>query len=196
MRLSGRGSPDSLTDGSGGSPCHSHHHGGGVSTRTASLPHFAPLRATWMGIIPNLWASSSTYLASRPRFLGRDTRYPGVGVIPVVLVGVPLAHSRCRSGADSVGLPAPARDLPVTIARRRPNALSAIAPMPTVPTVRPPVPEIGTPVPLGDAPAPESITPVGRLRRCTFRRIDQVTALPGRPGRSEYEVMCLSLIHI
>ena len=63
--------------------------------------------------------------------------------------------------------------------------------MPTVPTVRPPVPEIGTPVPLGDAPAPESITPVGRLRRCTFRRIDQVTALPGRPGRSEYEVMCL-----
>ena len=79
----------------------------------------------------------------------------------------------------------------MTIARRRPNAISAIAPMPTAPTVRPPLPELGTPVPLGDAPAPESVTPVGRLRRCTFRRIDRVSALPGRPGHSQYEVMCL-----
>jgi hypothetical protein len=32
---------------------------------------------------------------------------------------------------------------------------------------------------------------VGRLRRCTFRRIDRVAALPGRSRRSDYEVMCL-----
>ena len=79
----------------------------------------------------------------------------------------------------------------MTIARRRPGALDAIAPMPTTPVVRPPVPEVGVPVPLGDAPAPESVTPVGRLRRCTFRRIDQVSALPGRTQRTSYEVMCL-----
>jgi len=80
----------------------------------------------------------------------------------------------------------------VTIARRRPTTLEAIAaPVPTAPPVRPPVPELGVPVPLGDAPAPELVTPVGRLRRCTFRRIDRVTALPGRPERSSYEVMCL-----
>jgi hypothetical protein len=79
----------------------------------------------------------------------------------------------------------------VTIARRRPTSFSAIAaPMPTMP-VRPPLPGIGVPVPLGDAPAPELVTPVGRLRRCTFRRIDRVQALPGRGSHSEYEVMCL-----
>jgi hypothetical protein len=49
----------------------------------------------------------------------------------------------------------------------------------------------GVPVPLGDAPAPETVTPVGRLRRCTFRRIDRVDALPGREARTSYEVMCL-----
>jgi hypothetical protein len=77
----------------------------------------------------------------------------------------------------------------VTIARRRPTSFSAIAaPMPTVPA-RAPFP--GVPVPLGDAPAPEFVTPVGRLRRCTFRRIDRVEALPGRGSRSEYEVVCL-----
>ncbi len=79
----------------------------------------------------------------------------------------------------------------MTIARRRPNALSAIAPMPSTPVVRPPVPEMGSAVPLGDAPAPDTITPVGRLRRCTFRRIDRATALPGRPAGSQFEVMCL-----
>jgi hypothetical protein len=63
--------------------------------------------------------------------------------------------------------------------------------MPTTPVVPTPVPEIGVPVPLGDAPAPESITPVGRLRRCTFRRIDEVSALPGRASHTKYEVMCL-----
>jgi hypothetical protein len=82
--------------------------------------------------------------------------------------------------------------MPVTIARRRPSALDAIAaPVPSAPPVRPPAPEIGVPVPLGDTPAPEMLTPVGRLRRCTFRRIDRVAALPGRSMRSSYEVMCL-----
>ena len=32
---------------------------------------------------------------------------------------------------------------------------------------------------------------MGRLRRCTFRRIDRVSALPGRTERTSYEVMCL-----
>jgi hypothetical protein len=85
----------------------------------------------------------------------------------------------------------PAEDLSVTIARRRPGALDAIAPMPNVPAVRPPAPEMGVPLPLGDAPAPDAVTPVGRLRRCTFRRIDQVSALPGRSALTSYEVMCL-----
>ena len=79
----------------------------------------------------------------------------------------------------------------MTIARRRPTAINAIAPMPTAPFVRPPMPEVGVPVPLGDAPAPEVVTPVGRLRRCTFRRIDHVSALPGRSSQTSYEVMCL-----
>ena len=79
----------------------------------------------------------------------------------------------------------------MTIARRRPRAIDAIAPVPTTPVVRPPLPRIGVPVPLGDAPAPEVITPVGRLRRCTFRRIDVLSALPGRADRPSYEVMCL-----
>lgn len=63
--------------------------------------------------------------------------------------------------------------------------------MPAPPVVRPPSPQVGVPVPLGDAPAPETRTPVGRLRRCTFRRIDHVSALPGRTERTSYEVMCL-----
>ena len=98
-----------------------------------------------------------------------------------------------RTGLRPIGsLPQPpAEVLSVTIARRRPRALDAIAPMPTTPVAPLPVPEIGVPVPLGDAPAPESVTPVGRLRRCTFRRIDEVSALPGRASRTKYEVMCL-----
>ncbi|MEX1335267.1 MAG: hypothetical protein AB1Z66_08215 [Candidatus Limnocylindrales bacterium] len=69
--------------------------------------------------------------------------------------------------------------------------MDAIAPMPSAPFRRPPGPEIGVPVPLGDAPAPDAVTPAGRLRRCTFRRIDRVSALPGRSERTSYEVMCL-----
>jgi hypothetical protein len=63
--------------------------------------------------------------------------------------------------------------------------------MPTEVPPRPPTPEIEVPVPLGDAPAPEVVAPVGRMRRCTFRRIDNVEALPGRPTTPTYEVMCL-----
>jgi hypothetical protein len=47
------------------------------------------------------------------------------------------------------------------------------------------------PVPLGDVPAPDTVTPAGRLRRCTFRRIDPVAPIPGRASSSAYEVMCL-----
>jgi hypothetical protein len=80
----------------------------------------------------------------------------------------------------------------MAIARRRTSALDTIAaPMPTTPLVRPTAPELGVPVSPGDAPAPELGLPVGRLRRCTFRRIDQVTALPGRQGDSDYEFSCL-----
>jgi hypothetical protein len=85
----------------------------------------------------------------------------------------------------------PPEDASVTIARRRPSALDVIAPLPNVPTVRPPAPEIDMPVSVGDRPAPDAVIPVGRLRRCTFRRIDQVSALPGRAALTSYEVMCL-----
>ena len=50
---------------------------------------------------------------------------------------------------------------------------------------------IGVPLPLHDVPAPDSVAPVGRLRRCTFRRIDRVMALPARAVAVSYEVMCL-----
>lgn len=63
--------------------------------------------------------------------------------------------------------------------------------MPSAPAVPPPVPELGVPIPLGDAPAPDTVTPVGRLRRCTFRRIDRVAQIPARADTSAYEVMCL-----
>ena len=80
----------------------------------------------------------------------------------------------------------------MTIARRRPATLDAIAlPGPSTPAYRPPAPEIGVPLPGGDVPAGGTVTPAGRLRRCTFRRVDRVSALPGRPQLPTYEVMCL-----
>ena len=80
----------------------------------------------------------------------------------------------------------------MTIARRRAASFDTIAaPLPPAPSARPPATELGVPVPLGDAPAPEAVTPVGRLRRCTFRRIDLVEALPGRADIPSYEIMCL-----
>ena len=80
----------------------------------------------------------------------------------------------------------------MTIARRRGVTFdTAVAVAPVAPEVPPPAPTAGVPVPLGDAPAPESVTPLGRLRRCTFRRIDRVVALPQRTELPTYEVMCL-----
>jgi hypothetical protein len=80
----------------------------------------------------------------------------------------------------------------VTIARRRPSVIDAIAaPMPASAPAQPPMPEMGVPVPLGDAPRPGATTPMGRLRRCTFRRIDRVSTLPDRASLTSYEVMCL-----
>ena len=80
----------------------------------------------------------------------------------------------------------------MTIARRRAATLDAIAAsMPAVPQAPPATRPLGVPIPAHDVPAPESVAPVGRLRRCTFRRIDRVSALPGRPALISYEVMCL-----
>ena len=76
----------------------------------------------------------------------------------------------------------------MTIARRRPKALDVVAAPVPLPAA---TPEGRAPVSLGDVPAPETVTPAGRLRRCTFRRIDRVSALAGRPNGSTYEVMCL-----
>jgi hypothetical protein len=79
----------------------------------------------------------------------------------------------------------------VAIARRRPNPIAAIAaPVPPAPVIRPPAPELGVPASIGDAPATDAVAPIGRLRRCTFRRIDG-SALPGRAIDNSYAVMCL-----
>ena len=79
----------------------------------------------------------------------------------------------------------------MTIARRRgvrPGATAAIAQVPAaVPSAAPPM---VVPVPLGDVPAPDAVTPAGRLRRCTFRRVDRVAPLPQRPVRPTYQLMC------
>ncbi len=135
-------------------------------------------------MIPNPWAPSRVVSQVLPTTV--------VGVLQDAWAGVPIGHSPSRRAADSVHFPVACRGNDVTIARRRPTTLNVIAaPMPTAPAVRPPLPGLRVPVPLGDAPAPEIVTPVGRLRRCTFRRIDRVGTLPARSGRTEYEVMCL-----
>ncbi len=80
----------------------------------------------------------------------------------------------------------------MTIARRRPTTFDAIAaPMPPAPVMRLPQPEMRVPVSNGGVPAPDSVTPVGRLRRCVFRRVDRAEASPGRSVSSAYEVTCL-----
>ena len=136
-----------------------------------------------MGIIPNPWAPS------RP---DSQTLPTSGGVLQDAGTGYRMAIGTIAWEPIAWRFQPPAEDLNVTIARRRPATFAAIAaPMPTAPTVRPPLPGIGVPLPLGDAPAPELVTPVGRLRRCTFRRIDRVEPLPGRGTRTEYEVMCL-----
>ncbi len=78
----------------------------------------------------------------------------------------------------------------MTIARRR------LGPFGPIGSTMPPAPEapigaVGIPVASRDVPAPESLAPVGRLRRCTFRRIDRLEPLPGRAVLPAYEVMCL-----
>ena len=79
----------------------------------------------------------------------------------------------------------------MAIARRRPNPIAAIsAPIPSAPEIRLPAPESGVPASIGDAPATDAVAPIGRLRRCTFRRIDG-GALPGSTIDSSYAVMCL-----
>ena len=77
----------------------------------------------------------------------------------------------------------------MTIARRRAAPFQPIAaPMPTpAGQIRAP----GLPIAIQDVPAPERVAPVGRLRRCTFRRLDRLEALPGRMSPFVYEVMCL-----
>jgi len=90
----------------------------------------------------------------------------------------------------------------VTIARRRIGPFGVVGPsMPAAPEA--PIAPVGPLGPVGpggsagipiathDVPAPESIAPVGRLRRCTFRRIDRLESLPGRSVSSVYEIMCL-----
>lgn len=47
------------------------------------------------------------------------------------------------------------------------------------------------PLPIRDVPAPDAMPPVGRLRRCVFRRIDRVAALPQRSAAATYEAVCL-----
>ena len=96
---------------------------------------------------------------------------------------VPIGHGpgRTRCPIASRSQP-PAEDQPVTIARRRPRPIDAIAaPAPIAPDVAPPpCPGRRAAARSAMCPRPRAVTPVGRLRRCTFRRIDRVSALPGR----------------
>ena len=79
----------------------------------------------------------------------------------------------------------------MTIARRRSTTFSALAaPAPAIEAPRPRLPLVLPPT-TRDVPAPEAVIPAGRLRRCTFRRIDPIEASPGRSPRISYEVMCL-----
>jgi len=78
----------------------------------------------------------------------------------------------------------------VAIARRRAPVLAAIAArLPAAPEL--PARLAGLPGASRDVPAPESIAPVGRLRRCTYRRVDSLEPLPGRGFAPAYETMCL-----
>lgn len=80
----------------------------------------------------------------------------------------------------------------MTIARHRTTTLEVMGV--AVPATTGPAPgarPLDVPIHPRDIPAPERVAPVGRLRRCTFRRIDCVEALPGRVSLPSYEVMCL-----
>lgn len=78
----------------------------------------------------------------------------------------------------------------MTIARRRAPVLAAItARLPAAPEMPAWLP--GLPGASRDVPAPESMAPVDRLRRCTYRRVDILEPLPGRELMTTYEAMCL-----
>jgi hypothetical protein len=80
----------------------------------------------------------------------------------------------------------------VTVARRRTTTLELLGVAMPAGALAPPLGR-STDLPLEprDVPAPEAVAPVGRLRRCTFRRLDRVDPLPGRAARVTYEIMCL-----
>jgi hypothetical protein len=65
---------------------------------------------------------------------------------------------------------------------------SLIAPTSVGPSVAEP-PVVG-PLPRGDVPPADEGEPAGRLRRCTFRRLDRVGPTQ-RGGEAAYAVMCL-----
>lgn len=79
----------------------------------------------------------------------------------------------------------------MTVARRRATTFTALTAPPALVEAPPPIGPFVLPPAPRDIPAAETVIPAGRLRRCTFRRIDLVDALPGRPRRVDYEVMCL-----
>lgn len=80
----------------------------------------------------------------------------------------------------------------MTIARRHTTPLESIGIALPSPTTSPPLAAPrDIPISPRDIPAAETIAPAGRLRRCTFRRIDRVGALPGRVPLPTYEIMCL-----
>lgn len=79
----------------------------------------------------------------------------------------------------------------MTVARRRAPTFTALTASPPALELPAPMPApLYTPTPR-DVPAAETVTPAGRLRRCTFRRIDLVGTPPSRSSAAAYEVMCL-----
>jgi hypothetical protein len=70
---------------------------------------------------------------------------------------------------------------------------SLVAPTPIGPASMGPSsagPLVAGPLPRGDVPPADDGVPVGRLRRCTFRRLDPVGS-PLRGAEPIYAVMCL-----
>lgn len=162
-------------------------HHGDVPTGPVHL--LSPLRTTLCHLVGH--HTQSEGIVKQHFVLARSTDAksgPGrAGGIPGTSAGYQSPMVRAGPGRIASVVQAPAEVLSVTIARRHPRGIAAIAaPMPAAAAAPPPVP-----VSLGDAPAPDPVTPVGRLRRCTFRRIDRVSVLPGRADASAYEVMCL-----
>jgi hypothetical protein len=92
----------------------------------------------------------------------------------------------------SVNIPIACRGPPVTIARRRTTTLDALGVAVPAPVAAPAgVRRLDVPVTPRDVPAPEAVAPAGRLRRCTFRRVDTIAALSGRMQKTSYVLVCL-----